>query len=115
MAFPKTKVFREFMKGKKLKKSRHLEVWSPTTFFNLTQSCNEKAKCSDRDCLNNRFLRDKLQFFLRSKQFHGRVTDEDLALALLTRSQSSSSSQAPGGLQNSLQVEQLLNLVQLAQ
>ena len=58
-----------------------------------------------------RFLRDKLQFFLRSQQFHGRVTDEDLALALLARSQTSQA--ATGVLQSSssMQVEQLLTLV----
>ena len=60
-----------------------------------------------------RFLRDKLQFFLRSKQFHGKVTDEDLALALLARSQNSTT--ASGVLQSSMQVEQLLTLVQMAQ
>lgn len=50
-----------------------------------------------------KFLRDKLQFFLRSSQFHGKVTDEDLALALLARSQSSTS--AGGVSQSTLQVE----------
>ena len=50
---------------------------------------------------------------MRSKQFHGKVTDEDLALALLARSQTGTA--ATGVLQSSLQVEQLVSLVQAAQ
>ena len=50
---------------------------------------------------------------MRSKQFHGKVTDEDLALALLARSQTGTA--ATGVLQSSLQVEQLVSLVHAAQ
>ena len=41
---------------------------------NLTDSC--------------RFLRQKLQVFLQSSHFQGKVTDEDLTAMLLTRNQS---------------------------
>ncbi len=58
------------------------------------------------------FLRDKLTCFLRSQQFHGKVTDEDLALALLARSQSSNAAGAVS--QSTLQIEQLLSLVSMA-
>jgi len=52
----------------------------------LLQNWEESNQRVSQLSEERKFLRDKLQFFLRSNQFHGKVTDEDLALALLARS-----------------------------
>ena len=53
-----------------------------------------------------------MQYFLRSSHFHGKVSDEDLALSLLARTSQTNSSATGNG---TLGIEQLLSLVSLAQ